>query len=558
MPKTPTGTVSLAGGVWSARVRLRDGKRPSFAMPWATSEEQAKARALQLAEVARQLTAADVPLDLIAKALTSVAGAASDRGLHIALKGVEAVAGKAVQPTGAPKVATFKELGERWTSGELAREYPDQVKLKRSAHNDVSRLTTHVYPVIGHLPVDAITLDDCEAVVKRLPADLETATRRNVLQLITRLLTIATYPLRLISSSPVPKGFLPRTSKKKAFGYLYPDEDRRLMACTQIPLEFRLLWGFLMREGMRSDEAASLVWSDLDLVRGAVRLDENKTDDPRQWALSPGVAEALRALRTKLRAQAKPSDHVFLRPEGHAIASVGIFKLPGILRRHLRLIGLQKERPELFTSSASRRQIRVHDLRASFITVALANGRSESWISDRTGHRSSIMIATYKRRARTVGELDLGDLAPLNEAIPELSPGPALDGGLDGGGNSASKSLVISNSCEGAGKGIRKRADLQAAATFDEFGTTLVQSGPVSAPAVQSRSNQLGSDPIAAALAAAIAAATQAGEWTVVKALAEQLEAREARKPSASVSVEPGPQSAPGVIDLEAERRRRT
>jgi len=31
-------------------------------------------------------------------------------------------------------------------------------------------------------------------------------------------------------------------------------------------------------------------WTDLDLERGAVRLDKNKTDDPRAWALAPDVA----------------------------------------------------------------------------------------------------------------------------------------------------------------------------------------------------------------------------------------------------------------------------
>lgn len=88
--------------------------------------------------------------------------------------------------------------------------------------------------------------------------------------------------------------------------------------------------------------------------------------------------------------------------------------LAGALREHLRAIGLDNERPELFTSTDRRIMIRVHDLRGTFVTIALANGRSESWISDRTGHRSSQMIAKYKRPARTFDELQLGDLVPLD------------------------------------------------------------------------------------------------------------------------------------------------
>jgi integrase len=64
--------------------------------------------------------------------------------------------------------------------------------------------------------------------------------------------------------------------------------------------------------------------------------------------------------------------------------------------------------------------VRAYDLRATFVTLSLANGRSEAWVSARTGHRSSQMIHRYRRTALSVAELNLGELLPLNEAIPEL------------------------------------------------------------------------------------------------------------------------------------------
>ncbi|WP_437949737.1 hypothetical protein WME98_02120 [Sorangium sp. So ce296] len=53
-----------------------------------------------------------------------------------------------------------------------------------------------------------------------------------------------------------------------------------------------------------------------------------------------------------------------------------------------------------------------------------ANGRTETWISDRTGHKSSRQIHRYKRAARKVAELGLGDFAPLDEALsfPATAP----------------------------------------------------------------------------------------------------------------------------------------
>jgi integrase len=65
--------------------------------------------------------------------------------------------------------------------------------------------------------------------------------------------------------------------------------------------------------------------------------------------------------------------------------------------------------------------VRAHDLRAAFVTVSLANGKTETYVTDRTGHTSSQMLYGYKRPARTHGEVNLGEFVPLHEAIPELA-----------------------------------------------------------------------------------------------------------------------------------------
>jgi hypothetical protein len=59
----------------------------------------------------------------------------------------------------------------------------------------------------------------------------------------------------------------------------------------------------------------------------------------------------------------------------------------------------------------------VHDLRGTLVTLSLANGKSETWVADRTGHTSSQMINRYRRAARSAQELELGELHPLDVAI---------------------------------------------------------------------------------------------------------------------------------------------
>jgi integrase len=120
------------------------------------------------------------------------------------------------------------------------------------------------------------------------------------------VLALAVFPAQIIDRSPLPRGFLPRLERHKALSYLFPDEDAALLACSAVMLVRRLLYGVLVREGMRTSEALRLSWQELDLVRGHVRLDTNKTKDPRAWALDPGVVAALVAWSTRHNASPPP------------------------------------------------------------------------------------------------------------------------------------------------------------------------------------------------------------------------------------------------------------
>jgi len=194
-----------------------------------------------------------------------------------------------------------------------------------------------------------------------------------------------------------------------------------------------------------------------------VKLDRNKTDDPRAWPLQAGTAEALRVYKASLGLPApEPTALVFTDEEGRPLSQFGMVE---ILHGHLRTIGLEATRPELFKTTANRLRIRVHDLRGTFVTISLANGRSESWISDRTGHRSSAMINKDKRTARSFGELELGDLMPLNLAIPELRAGFTQLGARD----STRDRINDSARKQGVPKGIRRLILASASISTIEF-----------------------------------------------------------------------------------------
>jgi integrase len=397
------------------RVRVRFGKeRRRITIP-TTDVDLATARARVLIRMGADLAHAPAAL---AHEWLKRAGAADGPELKRIQAAVAKLASGAVKVRAKvenPRMFwTVQELGEAWTKGDLAKEYPDQIHRRRSERDDEIRLERHVYPVVGAVRVRDLTVEECETVMRSISSTLAINTRRNVGLTLGRILTLAVYPLKIITASPFPKGLLPRApkGKGKALADYRPADDAQLLACAKVPLAYRLLWGFLAREGMRSSEAIQLRWGDVDLKDGSVVLDENKSDDPRSWPLDPGVVRALKAFKPT---GAGPRDLIFVEENGgehnrHALAKT--------LREHLRAAGLEEgARAKLFEHSKTRLQVRAHDLRAGFVTTALANGRTETWVADRTGHKSHSMIKRYTRQARTAGDLKRGDWNPLDVAL---------------------------------------------------------------------------------------------------------------------------------------------
>lgn len=116
-----------------------------------------------------------------------------------------------------------------------------------------------------------------------------------------------------------------------------PRKTRHCSRAKTVWIGFRVFYGFLHREDMRRTEAAELQFKDVDLDQETIALDENKTDNPRRWKLSPGVADALRAWRDLRNAE---DDHlVFIDENGGALE---LNHLANRTREHLATAGLTR------------------------------------------------------------------------------------------------------------------------------------------------------------------------------------------------------------------------
>jgi integrase/predicted RNA-binding Zn-ribbon protein involved in translation (DUF1610 family) len=150
------------------------------------------------------------------------------------------------------------------------------------------------------------------------------------------------------------------------------------------------LWRLLAMTGMRRGEALGLRWEDLDMgqgslsirralvpVNGVAQISEPKTRRGRRTiAIDPETLEALKAHAARQADERGASGeawlesgNVFVRPSGEALQPFAVSKAFHQL-----------------SAAACLPRVRLHDLRHTYATVALATGINPRIVSGRLGH----------------------------------------------------------------------------------------------------------------------------------------------------------------------------
>jgi|HubBroStandDraft_1064217.scaffolds.fasta_scaffold02978_5 integrase len=430
MPRPGMGTLDWSSTPPYVRLTI-GGRRKAFRL--ATSDpDEAQRRREVLARIARRL--ADAGKDAHAEALCQQAAAANDRTLSAIIEivdglveGREHAVGEPMRARTSAVAVTFKDVGKMWTSGDLAKRFRRRIKDIDHTEN-IARFERYVYPFvyegksIAATPIGAFTTDHGDAILAQ--PEIPDGSVRHVAQLVSRVCKLAAYPLKAIARSPLPAGWLPPRNGAKEKSYLFPTEEADFQRNTKVPLVRRLLVGVCAREGLRKENAVTLEWPDLVLDQGddaMVVLDMTKNGRGGSWVLDPGTAEALRRWRKLCTSERYVFPTSALPRHRRTVTDRPLYvdHLAGELRDGLQDAGVK--RAKLFERSNHRMRLRAHDLRATFVTLALADGKTEDWVVTRTGHGSSQMIALYRRQAKTAAELKLGWLRPLHEVVPELA-----------------------------------------------------------------------------------------------------------------------------------------
>jgi integrase len=525
----------IGPGRWRVRLRYGAGLRGRFVIV-AKSEAAAEARAALMAKMANDLAACGKHAE--AKAVLEEAGAAqTDADLEEVQDVIRELCAEG--PTGsepAPEKklshrTTFGQLAELWFTDKLRTEHGLRVKKReeRTIAKDRSRLAV-LAPVLLNKPIGEITNAVAKEAMRLVPPEVQTS-RRLYEQLIAFLLKQAVN-LELIPNYPLRPDFVSPQGDAPLFQYLYTHEEFALVSCQDVPLEYRIAYGMMTREALRPGGIAIVEWDHIDLVTGLISH-KHKTELPRRWILSEDVLLVLRAWRLQNPGEAMVFPHYEPR------------SVPKTLRAHLLLAKVT--RPALHNTTDDERQLRGQDLRATHVTLALANGAPPYWVRDRTGHADERTMEIYRRMGREAGEMRLPWLRPLDEALgaelsipARTSPlplpwrrstddslrtyplGVSVPEGMGQWVGSAQKTSTITEGITDtrySSPGLPELTPEPKRATSSVSSTMEEHTGPAEIRVV-------GPDPVDLALARALDAATAAGRFDVVLEVTRELRER--------------------------------
>ena len=270
---------------------------------------------------------------------------------------------------------TVADLAEQYFREHVAvRCKPGTAKLHRRV------VRKHILPEFGKLPVAAIGREhvtDLHYRLRHVPA-----MANQVIVTLSRILNQAEI-WGLVPEGGNPCRFVVKYRQRKRERFLTEEEFRRLgrvlgaqEAAGRMPVHAAAAIRLLMLTGCRRNEILTLRWEDVHLDVNELRLRDSKTG-PRAVPLSPAAVKVLAGLP---RAAGNPWVIAGRRPDA---------RLSDFNSHWYRV-----------RSSAGLEDVRLHDLRHSFASRALALGESLPMIGKLLGHTKIQTTARYAHLAR--------------------------------------------------------------------------------------------------------------------------------------------------------------
>ncbi len=309
--------------------------------------------------------------------------------------------GKDPMPAPPEPDPTVADLAERCMRAHVA------VRCKpRTAEAYRAALDNHILPALGAMPLKAVQPKDVDALHRSLGHTPRTANQ--AIAILSTMFSLAeVWDLTPPGRNPCRAVRRYRTKSRERF--LTPEEYRRVGAALKEVEAAGSMWPptiaalrLLMLTGCRMSEILTLQWDDVDRAVGELRLKDSKSG-PRMVPLTTPVARVLDGIE---------------RIEGNPWVIRG--RKPG---RHLPSLSYYWSHIQARTGL---HDVRIHDLRHSHASQALALGESLTMIGELLGHKKVSTTARYahlvhdaeKAAAVRTGDSIGAHLPPQNSSLP--------------------------------------------------------------------------------------------------------------------------------------------
>lgn len=252
---------------------------------------------------------------------------------------------------------------------------PNTLRIRKNA------IRLHILPALGRMPLAAVRPADALALHHAL-ASTPTQANINAITLSQIFRKAQLWGLVPRGTDPCAQIKLYRLRGRERYltgvevarlGRVLEEEQANGRTPTSVIEAIRLL----MLTGCRKNEILGLRWTDVDLEARELRLSDSKTG-PRAVPLSPAAVSVLEGL-------IRSAETEWVLPG----------KIPGT---HLNKLGNAWRRLRV---RADLQDVRLHDLRHSFASTALALGESLPMIAKLLGHRRIESTARYAHLKRS-------------------------------------------------------------------------------------------------------------------------------------------------------------
>lgn len=411
-----------------------------------------------------------------------------------------------------------------------------------SVRTDRARFKTWVEPRLGPLPIAGVSTLD----VKRLVEDLDAAvqggelawkTATNVWGLVSKLFDDAknakTVALIARADNPTADVRGPDRGDDVSKVFLYPSVFLKLVSSEETPIGFARIAALAVYALPRSAELRGLMWEDVDLAHR--RLHVHRTIDNKG---EKGSTKGGRGRRVEIEAELVPMLSAMRKEsggEGYVFPDYpSESHLAKALRGYLQRAGV--DQAELFTTTATRRQLRFHDLKGTGVTWRAVRGDEPLRIMADAAHRDFKTTMVYVNDAHAMRE-GFGDvfppLPPRLSSVSNVRPIRQL-------GAKPTESLCEEGDLNALGEPESPENEANPPTT-----ATAVQARHEAKSADPGRltiGDDASRDPLTDALARALDAAREAGDWATLRAILDELKARREA-------------SAGNVVSIAATRR---